>query len=231
MSARQPPLTPVEPRPKTLMVALVPQPREMPLPPFDQGALHKTYAEVTQHHPYQNFGFIYDGRGAQFNNGEDDLVELRPALLRVLVKMDDLDSLTTGAAEEKAIRILKIAKDRLAIPGFIQCAIQIIASASVPDGDAQKWVAEHLMKDATHADDLGNGFFGGGIRFRRFHDEDACEENLSIEPDVTDPTSVFLSYQFARQATIEPLTVEQTEGWIKDGFAFMSGPTKQLLSR
>lgn len=232
MSAPDPLREPaVEIRNKTLMVALVPQPRQVPLPPFDQGALHRTYAKVSQQHKYMNFGFIFDGRGAQFNNGEDDLVELRPALLRVQAKMDDIDSLVASAAQEKAIRILKIAEEELEIQGFIQCAIQILASASAPDGDAQKWTAEHLMKDPTQAEDLGNGFFGGGVRFRRIQHEEACEENLRIEPDVTDASQIFLSYEFGRQATTAPQTIEQTEAWIKDAFVFMSGPTKDLLSR
>lgn len=59
----------MEPRYRSLLVALVPQPKQMPLPPFDKAALQAVFAEVTETYPYQGFGFTPDDRGAQFGNG------------------------------------------------------------------------------------------------------------------------------------------------------------------
>jgi hypothetical protein len=117
----------VEPRYKSLMVALVPQPRQMPPPPFDKDALQRVFAEVIQRHPYQSFGFLPTGRGAQFGNSPEDGVELRPALFQIQARMDDADLLTGPMAVDKVNAIFGIAAERLNVAAFLQCAIQVIA--------------------------------------------------------------------------------------------------------
>lgn len=224
------PLGQMEPRYQSLMVALVPQILQVPPPPFDKEALQRVFGEVIRHHPYQGFEFIFDGRGAQFSNSEDDYVELRPALLRVQAKMNGPEVLPVKSAAEKAERILRIAAERLEINIFVQCAIQVVASVDAPGEDAQAFVADHLLKDAEQADVLGPGFFGGGVRFRRLRPEEGMEDSLSIEPSVQDDALVFLEYQANRTAIKGPLPVTETGTWAEDALEFLSGPTIQLLS-
>lgn len=212
------------------MLALQPQPREMPPPPFDKEELQRIFADVIRHHPYQAFGFTPNGRGAIFNNGEEDQVELRPALLRVAAKMDGPDLLTAGAAEEKAVRIMKTAAERLKIDNFLQCAVQIVASVDAPDGDARAFVGRHLLRDPDQASGLGADFFGGGVRFRRLRTQERGEDNLSIEPDVNDNSLVFVEFQLGRAAVAEPLSLEQAKDWLDEAFEFVRVPTMALLS-
>jgi hypothetical protein len=212
------------------MVALVPQPRQMPPPAFDKDGLHAVFKDVTEHYAYQSFGFIFDERGAQFNNGEDDVVELRPALFRIQAKMDGPDLLTGPMAAEKAKRIFEIAGEHLGVENFLQCAIQVIASVDAPNQDAQTFVAEHLLRDPKHAKVLGDDFFGGGVRFRRLCPDEGGEDSLSIEPNVNDNSLVFLELQRSRAAMVAPLTLSQASEWTDDAFDFLAGPTTQLLS-
>lgn len=213
-----------------MMLALQPQPREMPPPPFDKGDLQRIFADVIQHHSYQSFGFTPNDRGAIFGNNDDDLVELRPALLKIEAKMDGPDLLTTGAAEERALRVMKIATERLKIESFLQCAIQVIASVDAPEGDARTFVAKHLLRDPEQADGLGADFFGGGVRFRRLRTQERAEDNLSIEPDVNNNALVFVEYQRARAAVAEPLSLDQAKEWLNEAFEFVRVPTMALLS-
>lgn len=231
MSARRPPSDPVEPRYKSLMVALVPQPRQMPLPPFDKDELQRVFADVIRHHSYQSFEFIFNGRGAQFQNDEGDYVELRPALCRVQAKMDGADVLTGPMAEKKVIQILRIAADRLKIEAFLQCGIQVVASVDAPGGDARKFIAEQLLRDAEQAAELGPDYFGGGVRFRKLRHEDGGEDDLSVEPDVNDNSLVYIRHRIDRNAITAPIGLDQVSGWIDEGLDFVTGPTMQVLSK
>jgi hypothetical protein len=215
------------------VVAVQPQPRQMPLPPFDKGDLQRIFADVGLKYPYEMFGYIFEGRGAQFNNGPEDVVELRPALLRVQAKMDGSDLLTASMAEDKAMWILKTATERLKVPAFIQCAIQILASVSAPNDDAKHFVAERLMHDTEQAAELGPDYFGGGVRFRRIRQDTPGEDNLTVEPDLNDNSLVYLDHQRARLAMgpAEPFDLSQVSTWVNEAFEFLAGPTMQLLSR
>ncbi len=220
----------MEPRYRSLMLALQPQPQQMPPPPFDKDELQRIFADVIRHHPYQSFGFTPNGRGAIFGNDDEDAVELRPALLRVQARMDGADVLTEGAAEEKALRIMKIASDRLKIEYFLQCAVQIIASVDAPDADARAFVGKHLLHDPEQAVSLGADFFGGGVRFRRLRPQEGGEDNLSIEPDVNDNSLVFIEFQCGRSAVGHPISLDQAKTWLGDAFEFVRVPTMALLS-
>jgi hypothetical protein len=218
------------PRYKSLMVALVPQPRQMPLPPFDKDALQGIFSEVIPDYPYQSFEFIFDGRGALFHNGEDDTVELRPALFRIQAKMDGPDLLTGPMAAEKATRIMETAAERLNVEAFLQCGIQIIAAVDAPNGDARAFVAEKLLRDPGQATRLGEGYFGGGVRFRAIREEEGGEDSLSVEPNVNDNSLVHLDHQVRRTAITSPLSLEQASTWTNDAFELLAGPTTELLS-
>ena len=214
------------------MVALVPQPRQMPPPPFDKDDLQRVFAEVIQRHSYQSFGFLPTGRGAQFSNDPEDGVELRPALFQVQARMDRADLLTAPMAADKVNAIFGIAAERLKVAAFLQCAIQIIASADAPDGDAKRFVAEKLLHDPEQVSVLGEGYFGGGVRFRNLVDlVPGAEDNLNIEPDVNDNSLLFIDFQMARVAVDEPISLDQMSGWVSDAFDFVSDPTMRLLSR
>jgi hypothetical protein len=218
------------PRYKSLVVALVPQPRQMPPPPFDRDALQAIFGEVVPQYPYQSFEFIFDGRGALFHNGEDDTMELRPALFRLQAKMDGPDLLTGPMAAEKATRIMEIAAEKLNVEAFLQCVIQIIAAVDAPNGDALSFVGEKLLHDPAQATGLGEGWFGGGVRFRAIREDEGGEDSLSIEPNVNDNSLVHLDHQILRAAISTPLTLEQASGWTDDAFSFLAGPTAELLS-
>jgi hypothetical protein len=219
-----------EPRYKSLVVALAPQPRQVPLPPFEQDALHAAYKEIIADYRYQSFEFIFDGRGALFHNGEEDTVELRPALLRLQTKMDGPDLLTGPMAAQKASRIMEVASERLGPDAFIHCGIQIIGAVDAPNGDARSFVAEKLLRDSQQAATLGDGYFGGGVRFRAIREDEGGEDSLSVEPFIQDNSLVHLDHQVARAAITRPITLEQVSAWTDQAFAFLAGPTVELLS-
>jgi hypothetical protein len=203
----------------------------MPLPPFDKGALQAVFAEVTETYPYQGFGFTPNGRGAQFGNGPDDAVELRPALFQMLAKMDGPDVLTADLARAKAVRIFGIAAERLNVEAFLQCAIQIVASVDAPNTDAKTFVAEQLMHGRQQAVPLGRDFFAGGVRFRDLREPDRPDEDdLSIEPDVNNNSLLFVDYKTTRAAVTGPIDLEQVSSWTAEAFHFIEEPTMQLLS-
>ncbi len=221
----------MEPRYRSLTASLVPQPRQMPPAPFDKDELQRIFAEVIRHYPYQAFGFTTNGRGAQFQNGPEDQVELRPAAFQIEAKMDGPDVLTGPMAAEKAAKIFKIAAERLKVEAFLHCAIKIVASVDAPDEDAKKFAAEQLLHDTEQAAELGPDYFAGGVRFRRLVEPQQGEDNLAVEPDINDNSLIYIDFQMMRVATTAPIPLDQMSTWISDAFDFLSGPTMRLLSR
>lgn len=220
----------MEPRYTTLNVGLVPQPREIPPPPFAPDDLQRVFSDVIRKHTYQTFEFIFNGRGAQFTNGPADSVELRPALFKVEARMDGPDVLTADAANDKVQSIMKIASDRLKIGSFLQCAIQVIAFVDAPGDDSRVFVADRLMRDPdqTHAAELGTDYFGGGVQFRRLRPDESGEDALNIQPFVHDLKLVWLSHEMTRANY--PISLDQASTWVADAFDFVGGPTMRLLS-
>jgi hypothetical protein len=218
---------------KSLIIQLVPQPRQMPLPPFDHEALQGIFSEVIRKYPYQAFGFTPNGRGAVFQNGPEDAVELRPAQLQIQANLDGQEPLVATTAEEKVVTILRVACARLELNAFLQCGVQIIAKAPVPGAEpkAKDFVADHLMKGGDQADILGSGYFAGGVRFRRIEEDGTGEDSLTIEPYIHDDTLVYLDYQKVRVAVERPIELDHLSSWISDGFEFLSGSTMNLLTR
>ena len=221
----------MDPRYKKLAVAIVPQPREVPLPPFDHDILQALFSEVGKDFPYQSFEYIVNRRGAKFSNAEDDFVELRPAQLQISAKMDGPDVLTTEMAASKAIRILQAAIDQLGIPGFLQCAVQVIAVVPVPESspDAKAFLADRLM-GGVNVGALGDDYFGSTVRLQRLNDDPPEQDSLTVEPFFQDTSFIFLDHQIMRTAGGRPLTdIDQVDTWVGEAFDFVNRPVMQLL--
>jgi hypothetical protein len=217
---------------QSLTVQLVPQPRQMPLPPFDRAKLQEIFAEVTEKYDYQSFSFTPNNRGALFQNAPDDSIELRPAQLQINAKLSGPEPLTAEAAEDKVMKILELACERLEIPGFLQAAIQIVTLVTLPEDnpDAKAFVMDHLMQASTNPAGLGSDYFGAGVRFRSIKEDGSGEDSLAIEPFVQDGSFLYVDYQRARVAMQGPIELDLVSTLIGEGFGFLSGPTKELLS-
>ncbi len=223
----------MEPLFKSLIIQIAPQPRQMPPPPLNQNDLQLIFSDVRRTYPYQSFAFTPDDRGAIFQNAPDDSVELRPAQLQILAKLDGPEPLVAATAERKVMTILKTASNRLQMEIFVQCAIQLVALAAVPGEkpDAKAFVSETLMRDVEQATVLGPDYFGGGIRFRSLKENNGGEDSISIEPFINDNAMLYLEHQKTRLAVTEPITLDRLSTWISDAFEFVSGPTMNLLTR
>jgi hypothetical protein len=222
----------MEPSFKSLVVALVPQPREVPLPPFDGDDLQRIFSDVSRDYSYQSFEFIFDRRGAKFSNGEDDFVELRPAVFQIVAKMDGPDVLTADLAKMKIIKILRKATNQLKVPGYLRCSVQAVAVVGVPGAnpDAKGFVADKLMAGGSHLDELGEGYFAGAVRYRHIEEDLTGEDTLYVEPFLQDNSQMFLNHQIARVGGEEPISdLDQVGTWVEEAFEFLSGPAMRLL--
>jgi hypothetical protein len=224
------PLPALEPRFKKLTIALVPQPREVPPPPFDKEELQRTFSDVLRHYTYQSFEFTAGERGAAFANGPEDTVELRPALFQFQAKMDGPDVLTGGAAKDKAHKIFKIGGERLQVTSFLRCQLQIVATVDAPGENAIEFVGEHLLRDGEQAKVLGSNYFGGGVKFRSILPSGEGEDFLSVEPYVQDNSLVWLETFVGRQALTGPIDLDAVSTWTEESFEFLEGPVMGLLS-
>jgi hypothetical protein len=217
---------------KSAIVAVVPQPHQIPPSPFGKEDLQRIFMDVTRDYSYQTFGYVSGGGGAQFANSLDDTVVIQPGVIQMMVKMDGAEVLTAERATQKVDRILTVIFDRLGIRAFLQCQIKAVAHVPAPGEhpDARTFVAERLMRGDELAAELGAGFFGGGVRYRRIDDPNT-QEILSVEPLVLDKTFIYVEHDVARVANPQPFTsVESVTGWLSDSFAFVSGPAMGLLN-
>lgn len=223
----------MEPLYKSLVVQLAPQLRQMPPAPLDQNDLQLIFADVRRSYPYQAFSFTPDGRGAIFQNGPEDSVELRPAQLQVVLKLDGPEPYVPASAEDKAMTILKCAVSRLEMEAFVQCAVKLVALAAVPgeNPDAKEFVAKKLMRDIEHPNVLGHGYFGGGIQFRKIKDDGSGTDQIAIEPYLEDNAMIWLDHEKVRGAVTEAIRLEHVSSWIEEGFEFLKGPTMNLLEQ
>lgn len=223
----------MEPLFKSLVIQLSPQLRQMPPAPLDPNDLQMIFGEVRRSYPYQAFSFTPDDRGAIFQNGPEDSVEIRPAQIQMALKLDGPEPLVPNSATKKAMTILKSATGRLDMEEFVQCAIKVIALAAVPgdNPDAKEFVAKTLMRDVEHPNVLGHGYFGGGIQFRKVKDDGSGQEQIAIEPYLQDNALIWLDHQIGRAAVSEPIRLEQLSTWTDETFAFLQGPTMNLLEQ
>lgn len=218
----------MEPLFKSAVVGIVPQPTQVPPVPFRAEDLQRLYADVIRDYPFQQFSFLPGGAGAQLLNVPGDAVVIQPGLVQVQTPVE----LTPERVREKVVTILRRAFERLTIERFLQCGIKVVAHVPAPGAnpDAKVFVSERLMRGAEQAEDLGAGFFGGGVKFRRLAQETRTEENLLVEPFIADNAFVFIDYDIGRGATQQPFAdVDAVEGWLDEAFNFVRGPTIALL--
>jgi hypothetical protein len=225
---------------KSLTVALVPQPRKMPLPPFEREALQAVFQELSRRYEYQSFSYTPNGRGGIFQSASEDAIELRPAEFNMQIKLDGPEPLLAVGAQERASAILHLADEHLDVDTFLQCSLQIVSLAAVEgdDPDAKAFVAKRLMQGNVQAERLGEGYFAGGVRFRRVDEQEqgagadnAGEESLTIEPYLQGNGFVYLEYQLVRVAVERPIGIDHVSEWITDSLKFVSEQTMDLLAQ
>jgi hypothetical protein len=218
----------LEPSFKALVVAIVPQPRQIPPPPFSQEDLQKLFVEITRDYAYQQFSFMPGG--AQLQNAQDDLIVIQPGLIQTQVRIDPVFATNSSAATDKTVTIFKRAFARLKIESFLQCGIKVVAHVPLPgeEPDAKEFVAAKLMPDID-PDDLAPGFFAGGVKYRRLGEGE--EANLLVEPFVHDKHFLYIDYDVARMATTGPIQdLNQLASWIEESFSFVTRQTMDVLS-
>jgi hypothetical protein len=215
----------MEPLFQTLAVALTPQLRQMPPAPFEREALQRVYFDVNRIRPYSQFVFLPGDSGAQMMNGPHDRVVVTPQLVQLFVAVDS----TIGRARELAMDILKTVAERLRLDTFLQLGVNVTAHVPSPGDrpDARGFVKEQILKGSPDPEELGAGFYAGGVKFRRFDDTSSREENLSIEPLVTDHTHLWVNYNIQLAEPIVDLQLVADR--IDEAFSFVSGPAMSIL--
>ncbi|MFL5782446.1 MAG: hypothetical protein ACJ760_14110 [Thermoleophilaceae bacterium] len=214
----------MEPLFQNLIVAVVPQPRQVPPPPLVREDLHRLFSEVTRDHAYAQFSFLPGDQGAQFANSGEDAVIVQPGLARVQTPV-----MTREAAGNKATSILQATAKRLQFDTFIAGGIKVIATVPAPGAkpDAKGFVTEQLIRGGDQAQDLGPNFFGGGVKYRSIDQVTGIEEVLLIEPFVNDNTLLFVDYDVQRNFPFKGL--DELADWIEAAFSFVAGPTMGIL--
>jgi hypothetical protein len=219
---------PFEPLFKAVVLGLVPQPRQVPPAPFRREDLQRLFVDITREHNYQHFAFLPADAGAQLENSPDERIVVQPGLIQIQDRID----LTPEQAREKCAWIARKIAERLDIEAFLQCGIKVVCHVAAPgaNADAKTFVSERLMRGAEQAAELGTGFFGGGVKFRRIDEAQGREENLLIEPFIRDTKFVFIDYDVGRAATGQPFgDLDDVATWVDEAFAFVRGPTMTLL--
>ncbi len=216
----------MEPLFQQLIVGLIPQPTSVPPKPYGRDALQRVFGDISRDHPYQQIAFIQGDVGAHFNNGPQDVAVVTPDLIQVQTPVMSAES-----AREKVERIQTIAAERLQLQAYLLGGIKVIAHVAVPghSPDAVKFVSEQLMQVGDQADELGAGFFAGGIKYRRIDqlNEPGREDVLLIEPFVGDNGFLFIDYDVQRRQPFQG--IGDLSGWIDEAFSFVRGPTMAIL--
>ncbi len=207
-----------------LVVGVVPLPTQNPPFAFDKEALQSVYLEVSRAVPYTQFAFLPADQGAQLLNPPEDRVLLQPGLLQVGTPVDS----TAERAREKASTVLVKSAEILDLTGFLQMGIKVLANVPAPEDGAREFVGNRLMKGiSTHLDVLGGGFFGGGVKFRKFDGDANEEEILLIEPLVSDDHFIWVNYD--RQQVGQTIGLDHLSDSIDEAFNFVRGPAMRIL--
>jgi hypothetical protein len=199
----------------------------MPPVAFEPDDLQRVYMEVTRDYAYQQFSFLPADGGAQFGNAANDNVIIQPDLIQITTPVD----LSAEQVRDKTVVILKKACERLGIKAFIQCGIQVVAHVPAPGAQpsAKVFVSDRLMSGQERVTELGAGFFGGGVKYRRFDEETFKEENLLVEPFVQDDSFIFVSYDVGRAAQEGFRDSAEVGTWIDEAFSFIRQETMSIL--
>jgi hypothetical protein len=214
----------MEPLFRSLVVGLVPQPTQVPPTPFDRESLQRIFIDVSRSYPYAQFGFLPADQGAQFLNPPEDRVMVQPGLIQVAAPLES----TAERGREKAVAVLRVIAERLSLHNFVVCGIKVVAHVPAPEEGAREFVQSRLMSGQTdHLAELGEGFFGGGVKFRRFDLERPQETVLLVEPLVNDDTFIFVDYDHQRAMPF--IEVDPIGSWIDEAFDFVRGPVMAIL--
>lgn len=207
---------------RQLVVGLLPQPTQIPPAAFPQETLQRVFLDLTQEHPFQQFGFTPDG-GAQLVAGPEDAVIIQPQRIQIATPI----ALTKEHASTKVVSILRVVAKRLDIKTFVSGGTKVVINAPVgPGADAREFVASRLMKSNELADELGPSYFAGGVKFRSIT-PNRREENLLIEPFVRDEAFLFIDYDVQRIEQFDDVNV--VAHWLDEAFGFLDGPVRRLL--
>lgn len=216
----------MEPLFQQLIVGLIPQPTSVPPKPYGREPLQRVFGDISRDHPYQQMAFAQGDVGAQFSNGPQDVVLVGPDLIQVQTPV-----MSAEAAREKVDRIQTVISERLQLNAYLLGGIKVIAHVAAPGQapNAVAFVSEQLMQVGEQADNLGAGFFAGGIKYRRIDqpNEPGREDVLLIEPFVHDNGFLFIDYDVQRRQPFQGLG--DLSGWIDDAFSFVRGPTIEIL--
>jgi hypothetical protein len=206
---------------RAVVVGLVPQPQQIPPPPFAPEDLQRAYFDVSREHAYQQFQFLPGDAGAQFLNSPEDGLVIQPGLIQFRSVIDS----TPEVARERTLSIMRVLTKRLEVLSFLQVGIKIVAHVPV-QGSARSFIADRLMRGTERIEELGPGFFAGGVKYRNIEQTPPQEEVLLIEPFVQDDNFLFVDYDTQRPQQFE---LDQLAGWLDDGFSFVRGPAMDLL--
>lgn len=209
---------------RNLVVGVIPQPSQFPPAPFDRERLQRAYMEVSRVHPYEQFGFLPADQGAQFLNPPEDRVLVQPGLLQVVTPLES----TPERGREKVIAVLRTLGERLTIAQFVQCGVKVVAHVPAPEGGARAFVADRLMSgQQERLEELGPGFFGGGVKYRRYDASARREAVLLIEPLLSDDNFIWIDYDYQTVMPFDDLAlVGQT---IDEAFDFVRVRAMKVL--
>lgn len=212
----------MEPLFRQVVIGMVPQPRQLPPPPFSPDDLQRAYFDVSKEHPYQQFQFLPGDAGAQFLNSPDDGIVVQPGLIQVR----HVVASTPEVARERCGAIVRLLAKRLGLSVFLATGIKVVAHvpALMP---ARSFIADRLMQNADHLDELGPDFFAGGVKYRSLASAGQPEETLLIEPFIHDDNFLYVDYDVQRPQPFE--LRDQISTWLDEAFGFVRGPAMRLL--
>jgi hypothetical protein len=212
----------MDPRYTTIVLGAVPRLLQLSPEPFPREALQELFVAITKSFRYQQLAFLPGDAGAQFVNGIDDIVLIQRALVQVATPVVQQE---VEEARNKVVSIIGEAVDRLGIEVLMHVGIRVVATVDVPgSAGAREFVAGELLRDEKAAQ-LGSSFFAGGIKYRSVAQK--REENLLIEPLISDDARLWLSYDIGR---VEEITsVEPLADWLDEGLEFVREAVRKVL--
>jgi hypothetical protein len=181
--------------------------------------------DLSSVHGYAQFAFLPGDAGATLLNSADDRLLIQPSLLQLVMEVES----TAERAQLDAWAILECTVERLALKAFLQCGIKVVAhtEAPGPSPDARSFIASHLSSTDERASGLGEGFYSGGMKFRRIrNDTIASDETLQVEPLVADNHFVFIEYDIQRAGQ---LGIDLIPEWLESAFDFVRTRVRRVL--
>jgi hypothetical protein len=217
----------MEPLFRTFVVGLVPQLVKMPPEPFEREALQRAFFDISRFRRYQHLGFLADGGSAQFTNSPDDRILVQPDLIQVALPVES----TMQRAREDALGVVGPVVDRLQLRDFVQVGINVTAHVPLPPPlqSAREFVDQRFVARGEHVDELGSGFFVGGLKYRSADAtaQPAREDVLLVEPLLADDKFIWLNYDVGRFGAFAG--TDSLGEWIDDAFSFIADHAMRIL--